>query len=421
MKIAYFECFSGISGDMILGALVDAGLDLGELKTGLDKLKLAGPDAFELKVEKTARNGISGTSIEVITDLNPGHPRAQGFRRLSDIEAVLDASDLDEATMEMSRRIFRRLAVAEAKVHNIPVDQVHFHEVGAVDTIVDVVGAVLGFRAMGVTKIYASRLHVGTGFVKCAHGMLPVPAPATLELLRGVPIYATGVQGELVTPTGAAIITTLAESFGGCPEMHLERIGYGAGKQNLDIPNLLRIYLGEKVKRKRADGSEDRAKGKTGAVEALAEVTGTNDAGYEVIVECNIDDMNPEFYDHVMQVLFEKGALDVFLTPVIMKKERPGTVLTVLTCGEKLDEIARTIMMETTTLGVRIHRVMRRKAERDSISVTTRFGEARVKVARLEGQILNIAPEYEDCRKLARKHGVPLKVVYEEVKRAIQL
>ena len=390
-RIGYFDCQSGISGDMVLGALLDAGFDITELNEGLSRLRIGG---FDLKAERVTRHGISGTSVEVVLD--PATP--QEFRHLSDMEAILRGSDLDKGVKEKSLKILQRLAYAEAKVHGIPVEHVHFHEIGAVDTIVDVVGSVLGINAMGIEEIYASKLHVGTGTVKCAHGVLPVPAPATLELLKGVPIYSTGIQGELVTPTGAAIITTLARAFGEFPPMTVERTGYGAGKRELEIPNLLRVCIGGS-----AQESVDR----------------NESPGNEVVVECNIDDMNPEIYGHVMDLLFEKGALDVFLTPVIMKKQRPGTILTVITQNEILDEIIKIVFMETTTLGVRIHQVKREKANRELISVKTRFGEVRVKVARFKDMVTNIAPEYEDCRRLAKTHGVPLKVIYDEARRHI--
>lgn len=389
MKIAYFDCPSGISGDMILGAIVDAGLDPAKLKDFLFGLGLGG---FDLRVERVVRHGISGTSVDVIIDEGHSHP----FRHLHDMEEILARSGLDGKLREKSLQILRRLAEAEAKVHNIPVEQVHFHEIGAVDTIVDVVGSVWGMEAMGIEKIYASKLHTGTGFVECAHGLLPVPAPATLELLKGIPIYSTGVSGELVTPTGAAIISTLADSFGSHPPLRVEAVGYGAGKRDLEIPNFLRVTVG---------------------LEESSPIGDREPGGSEVVVECNIDDMNPEIYSFVTELLFEEGALDVFLVPVIMKKGRPGTILTVITTRDRVERIVDIILRETTTLGVRIHDVARRKAKRESISVRTEFGEVRVKVGRFAGRVVNVAPEYEDCKRVAKEQGIALKAVYDEARR----
>ncbi|HOB43756.1 MAG TPA: nickel pincer cofactor biosynthesis protein LarC [Bacillota bacterium] len=409
MMIAYFDCYSGISGDMILGALIDAGLDPDDLLSELSRLEQGGLEHFDLAVSKVLRKGIGGTHVEVITaeahqkrdrehshDHHHGHDHDTLFRNLSAIEKLLDGSGLDAEVRETSRAIFRRLAEAEALVHGIPVDRVHFHEVGAIDTVVDVVGAVAGLRIMGVERVFASPIHVGTGLVRCAHGTLPVPAPATAELLRNVPVYATGVRGELATPTGAAIITTLAESFGPIPEISIERIGYGAGRHDFEIPNLLRVLIGKTMQHY---STED------------------GDAACDLVtVECNIDDMNPEFYEHVMDLLLKRGALDAFVTPVLMKKGRPGHLITVLTPRAALDIVTTTLFEETTTLGVRIQEVSRRTAQREWINVSTEYGVVRVKVARFGDRLVNVAPEYEDCRKLAKEYGVPLKAVYDEVK-----
>lgn len=386
MRVAYFDCFSGVSGDMILGALIDAGLDLGVLESELDKLKVSG---YRIRAERAIRKGISGTkfSVDVIEQ--------KAERRLEDILEIIDQSDLDTDVKELSKEVFEQLAIIEAKIHCKNIEDVHFHEVGALDSVIDVVGSLIGIKRLGIEAVYSSKVHVGTGFVRCQHGILPVPAPATLELLKGIPIYSTGIKAELVTPTGAAILKTLSKSFGVMPEMEVKRIGYGAGSRDLEIPNLLRVYIGEV---KKEEYQQDKA----------------------ILVQTNIDDMNPEFFDYVTEKLLKKGALDVFMTPVFMKKNRPGTMLSVLTEVDRLDEILSTIFTETTTLGVRILPLERRKLSREIFSVTTPFGEVKVKIGKIGNRIKNIAPEYDDCKKIAAKQGVPLKDIYDQAKQAAQ-
>jgi uncharacterized protein (TIGR00299 family) protein len=384
LKIAYFDCFSGVSGDMILGALVDAGLEVSELETELSQLPVRG---FRLQAEKTTRQGISGTKLNVIMEEH------RTERHLPDINEIIDRSALSDDIKDSSRKIFAELAAVEAGIHQKSVDEVHFHEISALDSIVDVVGSLVGLKKLGLEAVYASRIHVGTGFVECRHGTLPVPAPATLELLKGVPVYSKGIESELATPTGVAILKSVSKSFGSMPEMTIDRIGYGAGSRELEIPNLLRICIGETC--------QDRY------------------AGDEVLLlETNIDDMNPEFFGHVSERLLTQGALDVFMTPIYMKKNRPATLLSVLTAKEKLDGILSTVFSETTTLGVRIHSVDRRVLTRETISVTTTMGDVRVKVGKFGGEVKTIAPEYEDCREIAARQGVPLKDVYEAAKAA---
>ena len=383
MKIAYFDCFSGVSGDMILGALIDAGLNLQELESELGKLKISG---YKIKAQKAVRKGISGIkfSIDIIEQ--------NMERRLKDIVEIIDQSDLSDNIKDLSKKIFKELATVEAKIHNKNIEEIHFHEVGGLDSIIDVIGSLIGIKKLGIEAIYSSKIHVGTGFVECQHGVIPIPAPATLELLKEISIYSKGIEAELTTPTGAAILKTLSRSFGVMQEMKVKKIGYGAGSRELEIPNLLRVYVGE-----------------------------TNDGGYEkdevILIETNLDNMNPEFFDYASEMLLKQGALDVFMTPIFMKKARPATMLSVLTMSDKLDKILSTIFTETTTLGVRIHRLERKKLTREIIGVNTRFGEIKVKVSRIGKQIKNIAPEYEDSKEIAVKQKIPLKDVYDEARK----
>ncbi len=382
MKIAYFDCFSGISGDMILGALIDAGLDIQDIESELAKLKISG---YNLKTQRVVKKGISGTKfiVEIIEQ--------NIERKLKDIVEIVDQSDLSEDIKDLSKKIFKELATVEAKIHNKNIEEIHFHEIGGLDSIIDIIGSVIGIKKLGIEAIYSSKIHIGTGFVECQHGLIPVPAPATLELLKETSIFSTGIDAELTTPTGAAILKTLSRSFGGMPEMKVKKIGYGAGSRELEIPNLLRVYVGE-----------------------------TSEREYEkdevILIETNIDNMNPEFFGYISEMLLTQGVLDVFMTPIFMKKNRPATMLSVLTTSDKLDKILSTIFTETTTLGVRIHRLERRKLTREIIKVKTRFGEIKVKVGKVGEMIKNIAPEYEGCKKIAVKQKIPLRDVYEEAK-----
>ena len=326
MKIIYFDCFAGAGGDMILGALIDAGLSVEDLKEELSQLSLSG---YEIRAEKSIKKGISGTKFHVNVSHDHHH------RSLNDILKIIDGSSLSDDVKGQSKKIFTRLAEAEGKIHNKPVEEIHFHEVGAVDSIIDIVGTVIGLDRLDIREVRVSRIHVGTGFLECAHGTLPVPPPATLELLKNIPVYSTGIESELVTPTGAAILSTLSSCFGEIPSMCIEKTGYGLGSRDLTIPNVLRILVGE------------------------------TDDNYDVdtvqLIETNIDDMNPQFYEYIIESLFAHGAKDVFLTPIIMKKNRPGVVLSVLASPEKIDELIDIIFQETTTLGVRISEVKKRK------------------------------------------------------------
>jgi len=454
VKIAYFEAFAGASGNMILGAILDAGLELERLQEGLKTLPITGYTISSTKVKK---RGIAGTFVDVKVE------GPQEERKLPDIERIILESALPERVKTLSLKVFRRLAEAEAKVHNMPVEEVHFHEVGAVDAIVDVVGSILGLELLGVEEVYVSPLHLGYGMVKSAHGLLPVPAPATIELIKGVPVYGWDVEAELLTPTGAAILTTLACSFGNPPPFKLEKVGYGAGFWDLPFPNLLRLCIGEKeepgyaatielIKGVPVYGWDVEAEllTPTGAAilttlacsfgspppfklekvgygagfwdlpfpNLLRLCIGEKEApGYEedyvTVLEANIDDMNPQWFDHLIERLLEAGALDAYLSPIQMKKGRPGVKLGVIVQEEKLEPVLDAIFRESTTIGVRAYRVKRWKLEREEIPVLTPFGEVRVKVAHRGGQILNIAPEYEDCRKLAKERGVALKEIYQ--------
>ena len=386
MKIAYFDCFSGISGDMILGALIDAGLDLKELDLELRKLKISG---FKLKAEKTEKLGISGTKFKV--DVTEHHVE----RHLKDMIEIVDQSELSDDVKILSKKIFKELATVEAKIHNKNIEEIHFHEVGGLDSVIDVIGSLIGIKKLGIEGVHSSKVHVGTGFVECEHGTIPVPAPATLELLKEIPIYSEGIRAELVTPTGACILKTLSKSFGVMPEMKMKKIGYGAGSRDLEIPNLLRVYIGE-----------------------------TNPCEYEedevILIETNLDDMSPELFDYTCGMLLKQGVLDVFMTPIFMKKTRPATMLSVLATSDKLEEALSIIFKETTTLGVRIQRLERKKLVREVISVKTKFGEIRVKVSKVGEQIKNIAPEYEDCKEIASRQQIPLKDVYDEARGSAQ-
>lgn len=396
MKIAYLDCFSGISGDMTLGALVDAGLEFKLLQHDLAGLAL---DEYELYEEKVVKQGITGTKVNVLS--LEGHVH----RHLGDIRDIIHRSSLPDEVKERSIQVFVRLAEAEAKVHGTTVDQVHFHEVGAVDAIVDIVGSVIGFWRLGIEKVYASSVHTGTGFVKAAHGVMPVPAPATLELLRGVPVYAQDVRQELVTPTGAAILTTYCQDFGPMPEFKVERVGYGAGEKNLEIPNMLRLTLGELV-------SKDRNPAHDLIREDEIRV------GSALTLEANIDDMNPEFYEHLFEKLLKAGAMDVYLQNIQMKKNRPATMLTVQIHPNKLEEIRALIFKETTSIGMRVYPITKYMLPYEIRTVDTEYGAARVKFASFEGNVCTWSPEYEDCRKLARESGLSLKTIYDLVKQS---
>jgi len=384
MKTLYFDCFAGASGDMILGAMVAAGVEPGFLR---EQLSLLPVDGFSINFETVSKSGLSATYARVETAHEHKH------RHLSDIKKIIESSRLSDAVKQRAVQIFTRLAEAEARVHNEPVDHVHFHEVGALDAIVDVVGAAICFEALRIDRFICSPIHVGSGMVKMAHGQFPIPPPAVTELLKGVPFYATDIKGELLTPTGAAIITTVCNEYGPIPQMMTETTGYGAGtREYQDFPNVLRVLLGE---------TED----KSARDERLW------------MLETNLDDVSPQIIGYVMDRVLELGALDCFFTPVQMKKNRPGVLLSVLCGREEKEAVMRLLFMETTTLGVRSYEVTRRALERSVVRVETQYGPIDVKVAHLDGRVVNEMPEFEQCRQAAASANVPLKVV-EEAARA---
>jgi len=382
VKVAYFDCPAGASGDMILGALVDAGCPLAAIEKALRTLDVAG---WRLEARTVERRGLHGTHLVVETD------RAAHFHDLAALLAPIARSRLAEPLKARAARILTRLAEAESRVHRVPVEAVHFHEVGALDTLVDVVGAVAGLDALGIETVHVSPLPLGGGMVETAHGRLPVPAPATTELLRGFPVYDNGVRAELVTPTGAAILTTLAVP-GPAPAMTLDGQGWGAGTRDLPIPNLLRVLVGE-------------AAGPAGTeTETL------------IGVETTIDDMSPQLYEPLMERLLEAGALDVHLTPVIMKRSRPGIVLAALAAPDRAGELAALLFRETTTIGVRWHRFERARLPRELVRVETSLGPVTFKVSRLGDRPVTVTPEFEEVRRLARERGLPVREVLERVR-----
>lgn len=381
MRIAYFDCFSGISGDMILGALVDLGLDPEVLTQHLSRLPVAG---YRIEVAREKRGYLCGTRVHVKVE-SQEHPH----RSCADIQRLIADSNLPVAVKERGSAIVQRIAEVEGRVHDLPPEQVHLHEVGAVDSIVDIIGTCIGIHALNIERLAVSPLPLGRGFVQCQHGLLPVPAPATLALLEGVPVYDSGQKRELVTPTGAAIVTTLSSEFGGMVSMKIERVGYGVGRHpESHPPNLLRVVLGQGTAAMHREGL--------------------------LMLETSIDDMNPEFYGHLMESLFRSGALDVNVLPAQMKKDRPGQLLRVLLPEALRERILQILFRETTSLGVRIHKVERYSLPRRTIRVQTRYGRLPVKVAGdLEGDG-TLAPEYDACRRAAKRNGAPLRCVYEE-------
>jgi hypothetical protein len=384
MKCSYFDCFSGISGDMTLGALLDAGVSAERLRAELQGLNLAG---WELSAEKVWKNGMAATYAKVRAQDTATH------RSLSTILSLIEKSALAAGVKNRASAIFQKLGEAEATVHDVPLGKIHFHEVGAVDAIIDIVGACIGFAALGIESFACSALNVGGGTAKMAHGVLSVPAPATARLLLGKPTYSNGIQKELVTPTGAAIVATLCSNFGPQPPMTVNAIGYGAGTADLEgQPNVLRLMVGEA-----AESETIR------------------------VLEANLDDMNPQIYGYFLEKALAAGALDVFSTPVQMKKNRPGMLVTVLCKPEDEPRFHEMFFAETTTLGVRTYSAERRVLARQWETVRTNFGEVRIKVGRLNGHIRQASPEFEDCRKLAEAKNVPLQRVMDEAMRTWSL
>jgi len=427
MRIAYLDCFSGMSGDMFLGALVDAGVSPTLLEETVKALDIGA----RLEISKVNRSGITATKVDVfvgdekelpreefwaqkhahshehkhephhehghehartgMSALHNHQPHVHG-RGLNEIREIIQKAGIADQAKQTAIRIFERLGAAEAKIHNTPIEKVHFHEVGAVDAMVDIICAAVGAEALGVDEIICSPLNVGSGTVRCAHGTFPVPAPATLELLKGAPVYSSGLQFELVTPTGAAIVSTLAARFAAFPEIKVDKIGYGAGTR--DFPghaNVVRLTIGEAQPAMSAKVSQETIS----------------------VLEANLDDLNPQVFGYVMDRLLEEGALDAFGLPVQMKKNRPGMLLTVLCKPEDTAKLSQLLFIETTTLGVRRRDEQRQALKRKWVSVPTQWGEVRMKIASMNGTVTNYAPEFEDCRKLASEHRVPLKSVMQ--------
>lgn len=409
MRIAYLDCFSGISGDMFLGALLDAALPASVLEETVAALGVGA----RLQISRVTRSGISATKVDVWigdekdlpreqvshTHQHEHHHQQHPHRGLSEIRAIIRSANIAPTAQERALAIFQALGEAEAKIHNTDVEQIHFHEVGAVDAIVDIVCAAVGSLALGVDEWVCSPLNVGGGSVECAHGRFPVPSPATVELLRGAPVYSSGADAELVTPTGAAIVKTLCQRFVPFPAMKIAATGYGAGSRDFTgQPNVIRLTIGERVE---------------------AQLAASPDIPEDTIavLEANLDDLNPQVFGYVMERALAEGALDVFGTPVQMKKNRPGMLLTVLARPEDASRLTKLVFGETTTLGIRMRQERRQMLARRTVAVETPWGEVRMKVANLNGSIANYAPEYEDCRRIADQHKVPLKQVMQEATR----
>ena len=429
MRIAYLDCFSGMSGDMFLGALVDAGVSVRLLEETVVALNIEA----RLEVSRVMRSGISAAKVDVYTheeekarreesvaqhshdhkhshehghSHNHEHGHAHSHddahteehgRGLKEIRKVINKAGIAESAKRTALAIFEALGTAESKIHNVDINKIHFHEVGAVDAMVDIVCSAVASEALGVDEIVCSPLNVGGGIVKCAHGTLPVPVPATVELLKNAPVYSSGIQAELVTPTGAAIVKVLAKRFGTFPAMKIEKSGYGAGGRDLPgHPNVVRLTVGE----------------------ALPELAAKTSQETISVLEANLDDLNPQVFGYVMDRLLQEGALDCFGVPVQMKKNRPGTLLTVLCKPEDANKLAQIIFTETSTLGVRRREERRQTLARKWVTVPTRWGDVRLKIASMNGTVTNYAPEYEDCRKIAVERKVPLKSVMNEAMEA---
>lgn len=393
MVIAFFDCFSGISGDMILGALIDLGLDINLLAEELKRIDLKD---YQISSNKVNRAGISGTRFKVLIEAVTGtqHPH---HRNLDDICKIIEKSDLNTPVKDSSIAVFLRLADAEAKVHNIKPSDVHFHEVGAIDSIIDIVGSVISFQMMQFDKIQFSPIATGSGYVECKHARLPIPAPATAELLRGFKLQMAHVNCELTTPTGAAILTTLGEQIEGLPEFRLSKIGYGAGdKDNVELPNLLRVFVGEKEDDISSNGQQAQA-----------------DEMW--MVETNVDDVSGEMFGYVFDKLFEAGAVDAYMTPIQMKKSRPGVLISAIVPENRIRGVEAVLFDQSMTFGIRRYRVYRSKLVREIVQIETEYGKIRVKVGRLNGEIKGISPEYEDCKRIADEKDLSLKLVYNTV------
>jgi hypothetical protein len=404
MRLAYFDCPSGASGDMILGALVDAGVPFEALERELAGLGVAG---YRLERSEVMKAGFRATKVDVhlagydrdpgymgrAADPGPHRHEPAGHRGLGEILAIFERSRLAPVVRDMASRVFRRLAEAEARVHGTTPDRVQFHDVGAVDAIVDVTGSCIGLHLLGIEAVHFGALPVGGGFIDGPHGRIPVPGPATAELLKGFPTLDTGIRRELVTPTGAAILTTLAAGAGAMPAMRVTAVGYGAGTMDLETPNVLRLFVGEAP---------------------LASVTAPTET--IVQVETTVDDMSPQLYEPLLERLLEAGALDVWLTPVIMKRSRPGVVLTALCEPGRVADLSRLLFEESPTIGVRWTAYQRSRLEREMVRLDTAYGPVTFKVSRLEGRVVTVTPEFEEVRRIARDKGLPVREVLEQAR-----
>jgi pyridinium-3,5-bisthiocarboxylic acid mononucleotide nickel chelatase len=395
MKVAWLDCSSGISGDMCLGALVDAGASISAIKKQLALIPVSG---YTISSRRVSRNGIAATKVDVKLTKSPDSLRVA--RKWKDVRNIINKSALDNSIKETGLAIFKSLFEAEAAVHGGSIDTVHLHELGAVDCLVDIFGTVIGLEILGVKRLLASPVNTGQGTVKTAHGILPVPAPATIRLLEGIPVYSSGVPFELTTPTGAAILRGLATSFGRMPAMYVDSVGYGAGSREIaDMPNALRIFTGGDY----CDTQTD------------AKIAGDN----VLVIETNIDDMNPQYYEGVMSRLFAAGALDVFLENIIMKKGRPAIKLTAIIKNSDAAKIARILFSETTTIGLRMHTAGRITLDRTLIKVKTRFGVVRFKISGQDGKTITATPEYDDLITISEKTGIPVKNIASKLSRVI--
>ncbi|NCO36177.1 MAG: TIGR00299 family protein [Armatimonadetes bacterium CG2_30_59_28] len=409
-RIAYFDCFSGISGDMALGALIHAGVDVNDLKSELHKVHFHAD--WDLSAHTVVKRGISATSVEITVrgdrahhgPHHQGHPPIHGShdlpgRSFAEIRQTLRLSQLDEPVASESIAVFARIAAAEARIHGATVEDVHFHELGGIDSIIDIVGAVIGLRMLSIEKCYCSPLPLSHGTITCAHGTYPIPAPAVTELLKGATFIPTEIEGELITPTGAGLLAHFTEGFAAPPAFSVESVGWGAGEWEYDRPNVLRLVVGNTAQAGASPGPDISS----GLLRERLHV-----------LEANIDDMSPQHYEMFMERAFERGALDVCLTPVQMKKTRPGVLLSVLCKPELTNDLLRIFFRETTTLGARVQEIDRFSLPRELLTVHTPHGEVRVKIGKLDEEVVHALPEYDDCRRIAEQEGLPVQEVHNE-------
>jgi pyridinium-3,5-bisthiocarboxylic acid mononucleotide nickel chelatase len=403
LKVLYFDCFAGAAGDMILGALLDAGLPFEELKRALGSLAVEG---WDVSVDRVIKTGITATKFRVHEhahshqqDLKTSGPQdhrhqhhGHGHHSLGEIYAAIERSALSVNGKGRATQMFKRLAEAESAIHGIPVDKIHLHEVGALDSIIDIVGAVFGIEWFKADRIVVSPINVGSSMVRTEHGVFPVPAPATVSLLKNAPVYSSGIQSELLTPTGALVLSEFANAFGPIPPMIIDKVGYGAGDRELkETPNVVRVLIGE------AEAGRARASRPTPQVPTV------------VVLECEIDDMNPQIFGVLMEKLYAAGALEVFYSAVQMKKNRPGTLMTIVASPEQKDAMTEIVFRESTTIGIRHQELSRECLDREMVTVTTSLGPVRFKVARRDGRVLNAQPEFDDLAKLSAERGIPVK------------